>query len=97
MKKSKKAVALRYQAEKDHAPRLTAKGGGLIAKKIIQLARAHGIPITEDPDLVEVLVQLDWQEHIPPQLYQAVAEVLAFVYRLNRKSPTASHFPSENP
>ena len=85
MDEQKKAVALSYQAEKDHAPRLTAKGDGLVAKKIIELARTHGIPITEDPDLVEVLVQLDWQEHIPPNLYQAVAEVLAFVYRLNQK------------
>ena len=85
MDKRKKAVALRYQAEKDPAPRLTAKGGGLVARKIIHLARTHGIPIKEDPDLVEVLVQLDWQEHIPTHLYQAVAEVLAFVYRLNQK------------
>ena len=85
MDKRKKAVALRYEAEKDHAPRLTAKGSGLIAEKIIHLARTHGIPIKEDPDLVEVLVQLDWLEQIPPQLYQAVAEVLAFVYRLNQK------------
>ena len=85
MDKQKKAVAVSYRAEKDRAPRLTAKGGGLVAKKIIELARTHGIPITEDPDLVEVLVQLDWQEHIPPNLYQAVAEVLAFVYRLNQK------------
>ena len=84
MDKDKKAVALRYQGEKDHAPRLTAKGGGLVAKRIIELARTHGIPVKEDPDLVEVLVQLDWHEHIPPNLYQAVAEVLAFVYRLNQ-------------
>jgi flagellar biosynthesis protein len=85
MDKRKKAVALRYEAEQEHPPRLTAKGGGLVAEKIIQLARTHGIPIKEDPDLVEVLVQLDWQEQIPPHLYQAIAEVLAFVYRLNGK------------
>ena len=85
MDKRKKAAALRYEAEKDHAPRLTAKGGGLVAEKIIHLARSHGIPIKEDPDLVEVLIQLDWHEHIPPHLYQAVAEILAFVYRLNQE------------
>ena len=86
MDKRRKAAALSYEPGKDRAPRLTAKGAGLVAEKIIQLAHRHDIPIKEDPDLVEVLVQLDWQEHIPANLYQAVAEVLAFVYRLNQQS-----------
>ena len=85
MDQRKKAVAIKNEPEKDHAPRLTAKGSGLVAERIIQLARTHGIPVSEDPDLVEVLVQLDWQEHIPPSLYQAVAALLAFVYRMNQK------------
>ena len=80
----KKAVALKYDRAKDNAPKVTAKGTGLIAKRIIELAQREGIPISEDPDLVGALVQLDFQEEIPPELYRAVAEILAFAYRLNR-------------
>ena len=82
--KIKKAVALKYEPAKDNAPRITAKGTALIAERIIELATREGIPISEDPDLVGALVQLDFQEEIPPELYKAVAEILAFVYRLNR-------------
>lgn len=81
----KKAVALKYEPSKDHAPRVTAKGAGLIAEKIIDLATKQGIPISQDPDLVGALMQLDFQEAIPDELYRAVAEVLAFAYRLNGK------------
>jgi len=84
MDKRKKAAALRYQPGKDHAPRVTAAGTGLLAERIIELARSHRIPIKEDSDLVEGLVRLDWYEYIPPELYRAVAEILAFVYRLNQ-------------
>ena len=83
--KRKKAAALKYEPAKDNAPRVTAKGTGLIAERIIELATKEGIPITEDPDMVEALVQLDFQEEIPPDLYRAVAEILAFAYRLNRQ------------
>jgi len=81
----KKAVALKYEQSKDHAPKVTAKGAGLIAEKIIDLATKQGIPISQDPDLVGALMQLDFQEAIPEELYRAVAEVLAFAYRLNGK------------
>ena len=83
--KLRKAVALKYEQAEDSAPRVTAKGTGLIAERIIELATKEGIPITEDPDLVGALVQLDFQEEIPPELYRAVAEILAFAYQLNRK------------
>lgn len=83
--KSKKAAALKYEPARDNAPRVTAKGSGLVAERIIELARKEGIPIQEDPDLVQALVQLDFQEEVPPQLYKAVAEILAFAYRLNRR------------
>ena len=83
--KSKKAVALRYKTGDDNAPRVTAKGTGLIAEKIIEMARKHGIPIKDDPDLIEVLSRLDLNQEIPPELYVVVAELLAFVYRLNGK------------
>lgn len=61
-----------------------AKGMGNVAEKIIQLAQEHNIPIKEDPDLVELLVQLDLDQEIPPELYKIVAEILAFVYNLDR-------------
>lgn len=83
--KLKKAVALKYEQAKDSAPRVTAKGTGLIAERIIELAKKEGIPIAEDPDLVGTLAQLDFQEEIPPEFYIAVAEIMAFAYRLNQK------------
>ncbi len=84
-KARKKAVALKYDAGKDNAPKISAKGSGAVAEKIIELARERGIPLKEDPDLAQMLMQLDWYEEIPSALYQVVAEVLAFAYRMNRK------------
>jgi flagellar biosynthesis protein len=63
---------------------IKAKGRGSVAEKIIQLAADHNIPIKQDPDLVEMLVQLDIEQEIPPELYRVVAEILAFVYNLNQ-------------
>jgi flagellar biosynthesis protein len=83
--KRKKAVALRYEAARDRAPRVTAKGADRVAEKIIELARGENIPISEDPDLVSALIQLDFYDEIPPELYRAVAEILAFAYRVNQK------------
>jgi flagellar biosynthesis protein len=83
--KIKKAAALKYEVRKDHAPRLTAKGSGPIAARIIELAQKEGIPIQTDPNLIGALMQLDLQEEIPVELYKVVAEILAFVYRLNRQ------------
>jgi flagellar biosynthesis protein len=83
MKKKPKAVALKYEKEKDAAPRLIAKGRGFVAEKIIEAARAHRVPLYEDKNLVQVLEALDLETEIPPELYRAVAEVLAFIYRLN--------------
>ncbi len=83
--KPKKAVALKYKPGDDHAPRITAKGTGRLAEKIIEMARKHGIPVKDDPDLVEVLSRLDLHDQIPPELYVVVAELLAFVYRLNQE------------
>jgi flagellar biosynthesis protein len=79
----KKAVALGYSEKRDAAPRVLAKGTGLLAERIIELARQHGIYTYTDPDLVEVLSAVDVDSEIPRELYRAVAEVLAFVYRMN--------------
>ena len=78
-----RAVALKYQPKSDNAPRVIAKGKGKVAEKIIEIAREHNIYIHNDPDLIEVLSQLDLNEEIPPRLYIIVAELLAFVYSLN--------------
>jgi len=79
----RKAVAIRYRAEETPAPVVVAKGGGVIADRIMELAERHHIPLYRDPDLVTVLSTLDLGEMIPPELYQAVAEILAFIYRMN--------------
>ena len=84
MDKSPKAVALKYDGEKDKAPRIIAKGRGDIAEKIIGIAREHDVPLYEDKNLVQILEALDLETEIPPELYRAVAEVLAFIYRLER-------------
>ncbi len=80
----KKAVALRYDREHDSAPAIVGKGAGLMAEKIIALAREHGVPIHPDSDLVEVLSRLNINENIPPDTYIMVAEILAFIYRTNQ-------------
>jgi flagellar biosynthesis protein len=85
MKNKSKAVALKYNKDKDAAPKITAKGRGFIAEKIVETARAHNVPLHEDKNLVQVLEALDLETEIPPELYRAVAEVLAFIYRLNNK------------
>ena len=81
----RRAIALRYDQAQDRAPKVIAKGERLIADKIIETAREHGIHIQEDPDLVALLAKLDLNAEIPEELYRAVAEVLGFVYRLNKK------------
>ncbi len=85
---TKKAAALRYEHGKDPAPKVVAKGRGKVAQKIVALAKEHGVPQVEDRNLVQVLEALDVDSDIPADLYQAVAEVLVFVYRLNRQAPS---------
>lgn len=85
MDKSPKAVALKYDGKKDKAPRVIAKGRGNIAEKIIYIAKEHDVPLYEDQNLIQILEALDLETEIPPELYRAVAEVLAFIYRLNGK------------
>jgi flagellar biosynthesis protein len=77
------AVALKYVAGQDDAPRLVAKGRGVLAEAIVRLAREHGVPVHPDRDLAAVLERLDLDALIPPALYRALAEVLAYVYRMN--------------
>lgn len=81
----KKAVAIRYDQQKEAAPKVVGKGVGQLAEKIIALAREHDIPIHEDSDLAEILTRLDLHEEIPPSTYVVVAEILAFIYRTNER------------
>jgi flagellar biosynthesis protein len=76
------AIALGYDPQKDPAPRLLAAGQGVIAEQILALARQQGIPIRNDPLLAAALATVQLDTCIPPELYQVVAEVLAYVYRL---------------
>lgn len=82
---SQQAIALAY-ASGDLAPRVVAKGGGLLAERIIAAAREHDIFVHESRELVALLMQVDLDSHIPPALYQAVAEVMAWLYRLERQA-----------
>ena len=82
-KESKLAVALHYDGL--DAPRVTAKGGGEIARRIIETAREHDIPLEEDPALAGLLYNVDLGDQIPETLYRAVAELLAFVYQMRNQ------------
>jgi flagellar biosynthesis protein len=79
------AVALAYQTG-EPAPRVVAKGRGLLAQAIIEKARDAGVYVHESPELVALLMQLDVDQRIPPELYIAVAELLAWLYRLEHGS-----------
>jgi flagellar biosynthesis protein len=81
---------LRYQPEApflDAAPRLVARGEGLLAERILELARQHGVTVSRDPDLLAALEPLDLGRMIPPELFQAVALLLAALYRTNSQLP----------
>jgi flagellar biosynthesis protein len=82
MEERKKAVALRYDPEKDNAPVVLAKGYGELAERIIKIAKEKNIPVVEDKDLISALIRVEVFEEIPPELYRAVAKVLVFIKTL---------------
>lgn len=87
VRRQRKAVALRYQKGRDSAPRITASGQGRIAEAILKKAEESGVTLMEDPDLVSLLSKIPVGDTIPANLYKAVAEVLAYVYRINKNFP----------
>ncbi len=89
----KSAVSLKYDPAQGRAPKVTAKGEGLLAERMISLAFENNIPIKEDADLVQILAQVDINQEIPAAVYQVVAELLAFVYKLNQEYPTSGQPP----
>ena len=78
------AVALAYRPG-ESAPQVVAKGRGLIAEAIINEARTHAVYVHQSPELVSLLMQVDIDQHIPPQIYQAVAELLAWLYKMETR------------
>lgn len=84
VEKIREAVALAY-SQTDAAPRVVARGRGLIAEQIITKAKEAGVYVHESPEMVALLTQVDIDEHIPSQLYLAVAELLAWIYRLEKE------------
>jgi flagellar biosynthesis protein len=82
--KRDKAAAVRYDQERDSAPVVTAKGEGLVARRIVELAGAADIPIVEDAALVSALLSLELGQEIPVELYESVARVLAWLYKLEK-------------
>ncbi len=83
--KRPQAVALQYDAAHSAAPKVVAKGRGELADRILEAARREGIPLYRDPDLIQVLGQLDVGAQIQPELYRAVAQVMIFIYKMNQK------------
>ena len=79
------AIALKYDGE--NAPRLTARGRGDLAQRILNLATEHNVPLHENAELAALLAQIPLGDEIPEALYRAVAEVIAFAYLLSGRRP----------
>lgn len=95
-KKTRKAVALTYEIN-SAAPRITGQGEGFVADAILAKAKEMGIPTRTEPELVEFLMQLKLNELVPPKLYAAVAEVLAWAYELDGKTvPNPNNIPIDS-
>lgn len=80
----KHAVAIKYEQQNNDAPVVVAKGYGIIAENIVAAAQKHSVPVYQNKVLAGMLMAVDIDSQIPPELYQAVAEVLAYVYRLDQ-------------
>lgn len=80
------AVALRYDMERDRAPKVVAKGKGYVAENIMTVAQMNAVPVYQNKTLVNMLMALDIDREIPPELYRAIAEVMAYVYRIDKRA-----------
>jgi flagellar biosynthesis protein len=85
MSRPRRATALRYDRASDGAPKVVASGKDLIADQIVERAQAAGVPVREDPALVEALERLELGQEIPTELFTAVAEALVWAYELDRR------------
>ena len=86
----KKAVALKYDMQQDNAPRVIAKGKGHVAEHILATAQKNSIPIYQNKTLVNMLMALEIDREIPPELYKAIAEVMAYVYKMDKDKGRAN-------
>ncbi|WP_313972529.1 EscU/YscU/HrcU family type III secretion system export apparatus switch protein [uncultured Selenomonas sp.] len=82
---NQRAVALRYEPERQQAPKVVAKGRGFVAENILAAAQKNAIPVYQNKSLVNMLMALELDREIPPELYRVVAEVLAYVYRIDKR------------
>ena len=80
------AAALRYDASRDKAPVVVAAGRGVVAEKIVEVARAENVPVYQEAELANALCQLGYGREIPPRLYEVVARILVFVSRVDREA-----------
>ena len=85
----RKAVALKYEAERDLAPKVIAKGRGHVAEHILETAQKNAVPVYQDKTLVNMLMALEIDREIPPELYKAIAEVMAYVYKMDKSHEQA--------
>lgn len=79
------AIALSYQQVNSAAPKVVAKGSGFVAENILAVAKQHSVPVYQNKTLVSMLMAVELDREIPPELYQAVAEILAYIYRIDQK------------
>lgn len=82
----KEAVAIRYDRGKEDAPRVIAKGKGFVAEQLLAIAKKHAVPVYQNQSVAQLLMAVELDREIPPELYQAVANVLAYVYRLEGRA-----------
>lgn len=94
--KHKSAAALAYQTGAS-APKVVAKGRGLVAEQIIARAKEHGVFVHESKELVALLMQVELDKHIPPALYRAVAELLAWLYHIEAAKKNGGQHPNPAP
>lgn len=88
------AVALKYDTEHDKAPRVAAKGRGHVAENILAAARQNTIPVYQNKSLVNMLMALEIDREIPPELYRTIAEVMAYIYRIDKKAGPKKNLPN---
>jgi flagellar biosynthesis protein len=80
------AVAIRYDRDRENAPRVVAKGKGFVAEQLLAIARRHAVPVYQNQTVTQLLMAVELDREIPPELYQAVANVLAYVYRMDGRA-----------
>lgn len=83
--KDRKATALKYDKEKDNAPKVVAQGSRYLAEEIINIATKYDIPIRKDEDMMQMLEQIEVNREIPPDMYKAVAEIFSFIYGITNE------------